>query len=257
MPTLAKPQLTESPSAWGAASDKMYQELYRNRIAILTRLRFYEQHDLPPPDANSSTAPTNEEEAELRQIASALTVAAEASGFMSTAVLVATLQRVLKNPSLFLRRELPAAIEWALAGGYQRANEPPGTHWRDVLGDQVSRFPGEVEQPTESNIAKAASAALATIQETREPGRNYNVADQILAEQLGEIFRGSGQSIRRQTMPIMRHGKAVYVEGGGPFYDFLELVLKPLQRYLKERQLAPVTVASIVRLVTDDSPPSS
>ena len=41
------------------------------------------------------------------------------------------------------------------------------------------------------------------------------------------------------------------------FYDFLELVLKPLQRYLKERQLAPVTVASIVRLVTDDFPPSS
>ena len=71
------------------------------------------------------------------------------------------------------------------------------------------------------------------------------------------IFRGSGQPIRRQTIPIMRHGKLVYVEGGGPFYDFLELVLKPLQRYLKERQLAPVTVASIVRLVTDDFPPSS
>ena len=70
------------------------------------------------------------------------------------------------------------------------------------------------------------------------------------------IFRGSGQPIRRQTIPIMRHGKLVYVEGGG-FYDFLELVLKPLQRYLKERQLAPVTVASIVRLVTDDFPPSS
>ena len=176
---------------------------------------------------------------------------------MSNDLLVATLLKVSKNANLFFRRELPAPVEWALACDYQRADEPPGTHWRDVWGDQVSSVPGEVEQPTQANIAKAARAALATIQATRKPGRNYNVADQILAEQLGEIFRKSGQSIRRQTMPIMRHGKAVYVEGGGPFYDFLELVLKPLQRYLKERQLAPVTVASIVRLVTDDFPPSS
>ena len=54
----------------------------------------------------------------------------------------------------------------------------------------------------------------------------------------------------------MRDGEAVYVEGGGPFYEFLELVLKPLQRYLRERGLAPVTVATIVRLVTDDFPPA-
>ena len=52
----------------------------------------------------------------------------------------------------------------------------------------------------------------------------------------------------------MRHGKLVYVEGGGPFYDFLDLVLKPLQRYLSDRGLAPVTVATIVTLVTDDFP---
>ena len=258
MPTFAKPQLTESPFRWGATFDEMYQGLYRNRVAILTALGFYAEHDLLPPDVklNSSGIPTKYEEEELRQIASALTEAAAASDTMSTAVLVATLLKVSKNASLFLKRELPAAVEWALESVYQRADEPPGTHWRDVWGDQVSSVPGEVEQPTQANIAKAASAALATIQETRKPGRNYNVADQILADQLGAIFRGSGRPIRRQTMPIMRHGKAVYVEGGG-FYDFLELVLKPLQRYLKERQLAPVTVASIVRLVTDDFPPSS
>jgi hypothetical protein len=52
----------------------------------------------------------------------------------------------------------------------------------------------------------------------------------------------------------MRRGKLVYVEGGGPFYDFLELVLEPLQRYLRERRLEPVTVAAIVKLVTKDFP---
>lgn len=196
------------------------------------------------------------EEEELRQIASALTVAAAASGIMSTAVLVATLLKVSKNPSLFFKRELPAPVEGAIACDYQRGEEALGTHWRDVWGDQVARFPGEVEQPTEANIAKAARAAIATIQESRKPGRTHNRADQVLADRLGQIFRGSGQPIRRSNEPVMRDGKSVYVEGGAPFYDFLELVLKPLQQYLRERGLAPVTVATIVRLVTDDFPPA-
>ena len=89
---------------------------------------------------------------------------------MSTAVLVATLLKVSKNANLFFRRELPAAVEWALACDYQRADEPPGTHWRDVWGDQVSSVPGEVEQPTQANIAKAARAALATITGNKKAG---------------------------------------------------------------------------------------
>jgi len=135
MPTLAKPQLTESPSAWGAASDEMYQELCRDRVTILTELRFYAKRDLLPPDVNSSAIPTKNEEEELRQIGGALAVAAEASGIMSTAVLVATLRKVSKNPNLFFC-------------DYQRGEEALGTRWRDVWGDQVARFPGAVEQPT-------------------------------------------------------------------------------------------------------------
>jgi hypothetical protein len=101
------------------------------------------------------------------------------------------------------------------------------------------------------NIAKAADAAIATIQKTRKVGRTYNRADQILAVRLGAIFRRSGQPIRRRREPVMRQGKLVYVEGG-PIYAFLELVLKPLREYLRERQFAPVTTETIVRLITDD-----
>jgi hypothetical protein len=256
MPTLSKAQLVESESPWGAGFDRMYLELCRDRIPILTKLKFYAKHDLPPPLENSKAILTKDEEEELRQIASALTVAAAASATMPTGVLAATLLKVSKKPSLLLTRELPAPVEWAIACDYQRGDEPPRTHWRDVWGDQVARFPGEVEQPTEANIAKAAFAALATIQESRKPGRTYNRADQILADRLGEIFRGSGQPIRRCQQPVMRDGEAVYIEGGGPFYKFLELALKPLQRYLRERGLAPVTVATIVRLVTADFPPA-
>lgn len=253
MPTLSKAQLFQPESPWGAAFDRMYLELCQDRVRILTALGFYAEYDLSPPQETSDAIPTQDEETELRQIASALTVAAAASEVMPTGVLVATLLRVSKNPSLFFARELPQSVEWAIADDYRRSDEPPGTHWRDVWGDQVAKFPGEVEQPTDVNIVKAARAAVARIQETRKAGRPYNQADQILAVRLGPIFRRSGQPIRRRREPVMRQGRAVFVEGG-PIYDFLELVLKPLRAYLHQRHLTPVTTETIVRLITDDFP---
>jgi hypothetical protein len=251
MPTLSKAQLTEPESPWGATFDQMYLELRRNRAAILTALGFYAEHDLPPPEEDSN--PTKDEEEELRQIASALTVAAAASAEMPAGVLIETLKKVSKNPSLFFPRKLPQPVEWAIADDYQRRDEPPGTYWQDVWGDQVPRFPGKVEEPTESNIAKAAGAAIARIQETRKAGRPYNAADQILAVRLGTIFRRSGQLIRRHREPVMRRDKVVDVESG-PAYDFLELVLKPLRAHLRDGGLAPVTTETIVRRITEDFP---
>jgi hypothetical protein len=253
MPTLSKAQLIQPDSPWGAAFDRMYLELCRDRAAILTALGFYAEYDLPPPRENSNTIPTQDEATELRQIASALTVAAAASEAMPTGVLIATLLKVSKNPKLFYARELPQPVEWEIANNYRRDDEPPGTHWRDVWGDQVAKLPGEVEQPTEPNIAKAANAALARIQGRRKAGRPYNRADRILADQLGTIFRLSGLPIRRGNEPIMRQGKLAFV-GYGPVYDFLDLVLKPLRAYLHKRGLAPVTTETIVRLITDDYP---
>ena len=254
MPTLPKPQLTERESPWEAPYDQMYAELCRDRAPILMALGFYAEHDLPPPDKNSTAPPTKDEGEELRQIGSALTVAAAASAEMSIGVLIETLKRVSKNPGLFLPRELPQPVEWAIAADYRRGEESPGTHWRDVWGDQTS--PREVEQPTELNIAKAAAAA-ARLQETQKAGRPYNQADKILAVRLGAIFRRSGQSIRRHREPVMRQGKVIYIEGGGPIHDFLELVLKPLRAHLHKKLLAPVTTETIVRRITEDFPKAS
>lgn len=253
MPTLSKAQLIETESPWGAAFDRMYLELCRDRVPILTALGFYAEHDLPQPEENSDVVPTRDEEEELRQIASALTFAGAASEVMPTGVLVATLLKVSKDPNLFFARGLPAPVEWATACGYQRGDEIPGTHWRDIWGDQVATFPGEVEQPTALNVVKAARSALVAIEAKRKVGRKSNLADQILADLLGRIFRQSGQPIRRSNKPVMRHRQVVFVEGG-PVYDFLDLVLKPLRVYLRQRQLAPVTTETIVRLITEDFP---
>jgi hypothetical protein len=253
MPTLARAQLTEPECPWGEPFDQMYKVLCQDRVPILTALGYYAEHDLPSPPVNSDLIPTKDEETELRQVASALTVAAAASAAMPDAQLVATLKKVSNNPSLFFARELPAPVEWAIACDYQRGDEPAGTHWRDVWGDQVATFPGEVEEPTEANIAKVAGDANARIQKTRKAGRPYNQADQILALELGAIFRRRGHPIRRRREPVMRRDKVVYVESG-PVYDFLELVLKPLRTYLREQRLAPVTTETIVRRMTEDFP---
>jgi hypothetical protein len=108
-----------------------------------------------------------------------------------------------------------------------------------------------VEVPSDLNIARAAVAAIGRAQSTKKRGgRTPNPANRILADGLGEIFRRSGQRITRRRLPITRRGKTAFIEGG-PFYDFLRLVLPPLQAYLRKRKFAPVTIDTIVRIATD------
>lgn len=252
MPTLSKAQLTEPESPWLEIWDGMYRYLCLNRGAILTLLGFYAEHDL---EAESVGNPTRDEEAELRPIATALTFAAIAAEVMPSGRLIATLKKVSKSPSLFFSGQLPAAVEWIIACNYQRSDEKPATHWRDVWGGQPAIFEGQVGTPTELNVARAATSATRRLQNVRKRGRPYNSANQMVADGLGDIFRLSGNLIVRHREPAMRFGKLVVIESG-PFYDFLNLVLPPLKRHLRDRKLAHVTVNTIVRLVTEDFPTS-
>jgi hypothetical protein len=253
MPTLSNAQLTGPDSPWGAAFDQMYLELCRDRVSILTALGFYAEHDLPPGEENSDAIPTTKEEEALRQIASALTVAAAASTAMPAGVLAATLLTVSKNPGLFFTRELLAPVEWAIACDYQRDDEPPGTHWRDVWGDQVAAFPGEIEQPTDVNIAKAAGAAIVSFQKTRKAGRKHTLIE-FLQTDWATSFAGAGSRFagaasRSCARASWSTWKAVR--------STIFLSLKPLRAYLGEQRLAPVTTETIVRLITADFPKAS
>ena len=243
MPTLSKPQLIERESPWRRESDRIQRELCRKGVPILAGLGYYAERDLPVPEADQLMLVQDVEA--LKPITGALTFAAAASEELSDAGVIATLRKVSRNPSLLRLGQLPPEVEWDIARNYQRGDEKPGTHWPDVWGDQP-----EAKVPTDANIAKAARAAIATMQSTRKRGRRPNLANQVLADLLGDIFRQSGQPITRHLRAEMRHGKLVFVESG-PFYDFLSLVLPPLQAYLRERRLAPVTIDTIVRLATE------
>jgi hypothetical protein len=122
----------------------------------------------------------------------------------------------------------------------------------DVWGDEQTRCTYPLETPSESSIKRAAEVARRRIEEARSLGRPHNPANRIIAERLGSIFRSTGRPIGRRREPsTMYQGKVVYVEKG-PFKEFLELVLPPLQHYLRERDLSPVTIDSVVRLAAKD-----
>jgi hypothetical protein len=250
MPTLSKPELIERQSPWDEASEQFYQELCLNRVPILVSLGYYEERNLPVPELGHEEMLSRDEETEIKSIAGALTQAADASEILPRAVLIATLKQASKEPCLFRHGQLPESVEWAIARTDQRADEKPGTRWQDVWSGKLAFPEGKAEAPTELSIAKAAVTAIDWIESTKSRGRPPNVANQILADELGEIFRRSGQRIVRRRVPIDRYDEAVIVEGG-PFYDFVALVLPPLQAYLSRRRLPPVTIDTIVRLATE------
>jgi hypothetical protein len=229
--------------------DRMETELRPNARLILTVLGYYAEHDLLVPDADTELS--KEEQEELTPIVRVLMDAAMKSEKMRERVLAATLKKIAKGPALFFSGKLPAAAEWEIASDYQRGDEKPGTFCMDVWGDEQTACSYVLETPEKAEIAKAAEAAGRRIQDLLSPGRPRNAANRLVAERMGDIFRRSGQPIVRRLQPEMRHDRLVFVEAG-PFCDFLNLVLGPLQRYLSERKLPPVTVESVVRFATEE-----
>jgi hypothetical protein len=249
MPTIHKAQLTELETPMPEIWDRMFKGLIPNARVILDRLDYYAERDLQIPSPESDL--TEEEEEELEPIARALMEAAIQSVLMTDGILITTLDKVTKNPSLFSDGQLPAAVQWEIATDYQRGDEQSGTFSMDIWGDEQTTCRYSLETPTEANIKKAAEAARRRIDELRTSGRPYNKANRIIADRLGKIFRSSGHSIvrRRESTGKMFQEKVIYAEKG-PFHDFLELVLPPLNLYLSEQKLSPVTIESIVRFAT-------
>jgi len=251
MPTIPKAQLTEPETPMPEIWNRMFKGLVPKARAILDFLGYYAERDLEIPGQESELS--EEEKEELVPVARALMEAAIVSVQMSDGVIVATLDKVAKNPSGFFDNQLPAAVQWEIATDYQRGDEQPGTFSMDIWGDEQTICTYALETPTEANIARAATAASRRVDELRTSGRPHNKANRLLAVRLGRIFHVTGHSIvrRRESAGKMFKEKVVYAETG-PFYDFLEMVLPPLRLYLSEQKLAPVTIDSVVRFATQE-----
>jgi hypothetical protein len=222
----------------------MYQGLVLRARQILEMLGYYVERDLEVPAPDSPL--TQEEEAELTPIAAALTIAAVEMQRMSVGVQIATLKKLATAPSAV--SDLPGGIQWQLAANHRRNEEKPGEFALDIWGSAQVRAPYIMGEPTPENVARAAEGALKRLESARVRGRPRNPAHEILAERLGPIFRASGRQIRRyrKKLPKPAKVKAIYFETG-PFHEFLELILPPLQGFLREQKLAPVSVETVVR----------
>jgi hypothetical protein len=254
MPTYYKAQFIDAAMPWLAVWDIMRDGLLPDARQILAALQYYSERDLEP--LSSDVPLSAEEESELVPIISALTVAGVQSEAMKDGVLISTLMQVAKRPGLFYEHELPVAVQWELAQDIQRDAEPPGTYSMDVWGTDQTRIPYIFGSPAEEVVAGAATRALHRNQANRSAGRPEHPAHRELAERLGPIFGASEQPIWRRKEKVVRrqHGEEFldYAEGG-PFFNFLELVLPPLRKFLQERRLPPVTVETVVRLAMSHS----
>jgi hypothetical protein len=162
-------------------------------------------------------------------------------------------KKTYKKAIAFFSRSFPVAVQWEIAQDYQREEERPGTYSLDVWGDQNVLCTYDIQVPTELSIGRAADAAQRRIKGRRSAGRRYSEANRIIATELGKIFRSSGQSIVRHRKLHRNYRKRVVYVEEGPFHQFLAMVLEPLQRYLRERGLSPVTVDSVVRLAMKEN----
>jgi hypothetical protein len=248
MATHHKAQLIEAEPPMVEILERMAGGLAPNARQILDSLGYYNEHDWQIPSQGSDL--TKQEQQELEPIIRALAEAAATSVRMRSGVLISTLKKAAKKPSLHLDGQLPAAVQWEIAANYRRGEEKAGTYCMDIWGNEQTICEDPLETPTEANIKRAAEAAIARIQECRTSGRPPNSANAIIALQLGIIFRSSGQPVARRRQPHMSGKKLVFIEGG-PFYDFLGLVLPTLNRYLREQQCPPVTPETVVRFVTE------
>jgi hypothetical protein len=247
MPTLYPPQLSETATPMMDLWDIIHGALLSHAQTILTILNCYERFDLE----RSVDGELNEgEQQELNPIIRALMEAVQTIEAMPIHILISTLRRIARNPAQFFTEDVPAAVEYAIACNYQRASEKPGTFCLDVWGGPKVDCPYPLEAPTQFRIAQAAERACSCLAPVRSRGRPRHIAIDIVAEQMGSMYRASGHDIVRRLEPTMVRGRLSYAEAG-PFYDFLTLVLKPLNDHLRERRLPTITLASVVRHATE------
>jgi hypothetical protein len=247
MPTHYKAQLFETQLPWVRIYGRMHVGLRPNAHEILKGLRFYEERDLPAPPAERRLSV--EAKLEFERVVAALTKAACASQSIALGTIKATLSRIAKSPPARADWWLPWNIEEVLANYYRRGDEAPGTFSLDILGDKNVASNYIRVEPTPENVVRAAKLALLFL--VQLPGRPENAANTIVARELTPIFRQSGEVTRRRHKDDFRvkagKGYFVYSERGA-YYDWLRLVLPPLNAFLRERLLPPANVQSIVRL---------
>ena len=209
MPTRYRMQAYRPAPGWLSTWDSMYSKLEPLAVEILEPTGFYARYDVEIPEMIEGRALGVEEKDAIERIATALTIAADAAHRTPPGIVAAWLDRIAENPALFRSEQLPPEVDWQIASCYRRGSERPGTHVQDVWGRRRVRFEARARRASLPRIARAARLAAASLRRPR--GRPPNIANHLLAENLGLAFRSFGGR-------IVRHQGAIDLVGGGHLY---------------------------------------
>lgn len=243
MPTLYKPQLVEQ---FAYQPDAIYvrEWLSEHDRDVLRTLRFYDEHGKPGDFEGGFDKQIDESTNDLLdEITGILIEALCRMAAIPPGVMMATLDKIAKQPALGLSSLLPGEIYWLLAHHYQRGEEKPGTFWPDVMRIHPKGFKGKPQPPTEVRIRNAAVLAQEDIRQRRRKGRPAVDAHEPTAMKLGSIFLRYQRGIRR----ITDVGAPDTSKERGEFLDFVESVLPPLNTILRRRGLSRLTALTVVR----------
>ncbi|MEA2908446.1 MAG: hypothetical protein QOJ15_527 [Bradyrhizobium sp.] len=243
MPTKYKPQLHHVGFDWCNQSDQFYDDLVARKTQILEKSGFCREYGHPGPGIVESEA-----DELIRELAGRISLAAAIkvdAGFKAVNRLISTLEAVEKDPSLILTHDLEPEALGMLGLHYQRVDEPPGTFWFDV--DRQVNDP----RPEPTRVSRAASMAMLSLKSEAKSGRPADKVIEFLAVNFRAIFLRYNDSITRHSVAT---GSASQTEAG-PFFEFLELVLTPLNRFFvslpKHYGAAPVSAAYVARMAVE------
>ncbi|MDB5611432.1 MAG: hypothetical protein JWP25_8332 [Bradyrhizobium sp.] len=256
MPARYKPQLNHIGFDWFYQSNRFLNELLAKEIPILERLGFYKEYgSLEDPTFSGHVESMNL----MNEICGILSVAATIqmdAGFKAPHQVIATLEAIKKDPSLVITHSIEPEALGAIARCYQRGQEAPGTFWFDI--DRAGNTP----LPNPDQVRAAASNAIASLKLEASPGRRPDRVGEFLAVRFREIFLRFNDRITRHSVVSSRDVKSglsshetkeVQLEAG-PFIEFLELVLEPLNqfflslpKYYGARRISAGAVAEVVR----------
>ncbi len=249
MPTLYKPQLIER---FTYQPDAIYirEWLSEHDRDVLRTLRFYDEHgklgDFQGRFDRQIYKSANDL---LDEITGILVEALPRMAAIPPGVMMATLDKIEKEPALGLSPLLPGEVDWLLAHHYQRGEEKPGTFWPDVMRMYPKGFKDTPQPPTELRIRNAVMLAQGDVRQRRRKGRPSIAAHEPIAMKLGLIFLRYQSGISRIT-DVATQGIKTSKERG-EFLDFVESVLPPLNTILRQRGLSRVTALTIVRQATE------
>ena len=256
MATRYTPQLNHVGFDWFYQSNRFLNELLAKEIPILERLGFYKEFGaLDDPTFSGHIESINL----MNEMSGILSVAATIrmdAGFKAPHQLIATLKAIEKDPWLIITHSIEPEALGAIARHYQRGQEAPGTFWFDI--DRAGNTP----LPNPDQVRAAASNAIASLRLDASPGRRTDRALEFLALRSREMFlrfndritRHSVESRRETEVAGKRETKEVQLEAG-PFIEFLELVLEPLNRFFlnlpKDYGAGPISAGAVAEVLRD------